>query len=58
MDDARMYEEIMEVSSEICDEREIDFLESISVDVENDTLSPKQKAWLRRIWEKACGSPY
>lgn len=56
----RMLEEVLEVSSEICREREIDFLESLSEQRRSDgsiEVSKKQRAWLRDIWLRACDAP-
>lgn len=54
----RMYDEIMEVSDEICSAWEIEFLESIEGRVRRGLLTDKQKAVLERIYDKACKSPY
>ncbi len=55
---ATMYQEICEVSDKVCNEWEIDFLDSIECRVLNDNLSDKQKAVLERIYDKVCRSPY
>jgi hypothetical protein len=54
----RMYQEIVDVSDEICSEWEIDFLDSIEGRILRGTLSDKQKAVLERIYEKACKSRF
>jgi hypothetical protein len=53
-----MYQEICEVSDEICSEWEIDFLDSIEPRVLRGDLSEKQIAVLERIYEKACKSRF
>jgi hypothetical protein len=53
-----IYEEIMEVSDKICNEWEIDFLDSIAWRVKYGELTAKQLDTLGRIYRKACSSPF
>ena len=52
-----MIEEILEVSDEICNEWEIDFMENIS-NQDPYVLSDAQVRVVERIYKKACNSPY
>ena len=54
-----LYDEITEISDEICSAWEIDFLESIGQRLgQGCELSPAQRAVLERIYAKACASAY
>ena len=59
MPSQQMYDEIMEVSDEICSPWEIDFLESIGALLDRGIeLSDKQRDVLERIYGKACRSAH
>jgi hypothetical protein len=54
-----MYDEIMEVSDEICNAWEIDFLESIGACLSRGIqLTDPRRETLERIYDKACKSAY
>ena len=59
MEAKQQLEEIMEVASDICNEWECNFLESVQEQLQNGReLSSKQLDTLERIYQKACNSPY
>ena len=52
-------EECLEVAPEVCTEWEIDFLESVEVQMEDGrSMSDKQEELIDRIYKKVCQSPY
>ena len=54
-----MIQEINDVAEEICTEWEYEFMESITEQFETrGSLTEKQEDVLRRIYKKACESPY
>lgn len=54
-----MIQEINDVTEEICTEWEYEFMESITEQFETrGSLTEKQEDVLRRIYKKACESPY
>lgn len=55
---ARMHEEVLEVSDRVCNEWEIDFLESIARRAREERLSDRQAEILEGIYRKACASPW
>ncbi len=55
----QMHDEIMEVSDEICNAWEIDFMESIGGLLKRGIqLTDAQRESLERIYDKACRSAY
>jgi len=53
--DSRMYEEIMEVVSDLpLKDKDIDFLENIEDSAKADNLSDGRRQWLEDIYRKAC----
>lgn len=54
-----LYDEIEEISDEICTPWEIDFLTSIAFTLgQGSELTPRQRSVLERIYDKACRSAY
>lgn len=57
---AQMVREIHEIAYKICNEWEMNFIQDMRKKVVEggDQFTPKQKAVIERLYEKACRSPY
>ena len=53
-DQEQMWREVAEIAFEICSEKEVDFIEDIEERAKEESLTPKQEAWLKRLYGKAC----
>lgn len=59
MSSDHIFQEVIEVSDEICNAWEIEFLESIGARLKAGCeLTPPQRSTLERIYDKACRSAY
>jgi len=54
-DHAEMVKEIAEVASDTLSERECEFIEDMGG---RRTFTVRQAAWIERIYEKVCDSPF
>jgi hypothetical protein len=53
-----MWEEVSEIAEKICNDWELDFLETIEMSARDEDLSPKRLVVLKKLWIRACDSKY
>jgi len=57
-DQTIMWEEVSEIAEKICNDWELDFLETIEMSARDEDLSPKRLVVLKKLWIRACDSKY